>query len=261
VSPLAGADIYTLKRRRLIFDVRDVWLSAETTYSDADIVYYMNADRPVGDEREEYWTILNELTPTEEDLLAAFERSTRYQIRLAERKDDLKYDFFENPESATLAAFLRDYDEMATFKSIRPIERDRVFAFREHGLLALSRVSEASGTPLVWHAYRCNRERVVLIFTVSMWFRSKDAEAKNRVGRANRYGHWQDMRRFKQQGVRLYDLGGWYHKADDEEKLRINRFKEGFGGQVQQNYLCVAYPTWKGKAVKLLKDFKRRFAK
>jgi len=61
--------------------------------------------------------------------------------------------------------------------------------------------------------------------------------------------------------VRWYDLGGWYHKADDEEKLRINRFKEGFGGQVQQNYLCVAYPTWKGKAVKLLKDLKRRFAK
>jgi lipid II:glycine glycyltransferase (peptidoglycan interpeptide bridge formation enzyme) len=69
------------------------------------------------------------------------------------------------------------------------------------------------------------------------------------------------MRRFKAQGVRWYDLGGWYHKADDEEKLRINRFKEGFGGQVAKNYLCVAYPTWKGKAVKLFKDVKRRLGR
>jgi len=254
-------DVYTLKRRRLVFDVRDVWLKADTTYDDADIVYYMNADQPVGDEREEYWTILNELTGSEDALLAGFERSTRYQIRLAERKDGLRYDFFAAPDSATLSAFFGDYDQMATRKRIRPVERERVLAFNDHGLLALSRVTDASDAPLVWHAYRCNRERVVLIFTVSLWFRSADPEERNRVGRANRYAHWHDMRRFKAQGVRWYDLGGWYHKADDEEKLRINRFKEGFGGQVAKNYLCVAYPTWKGKAVKLFKDVKRRLGR
>jgi hypothetical protein len=83
----------------------------------------------------------------------------------------LRYDFFAAPDSATLSAFFGDYDQMATRKRIRPVERERVLAFNDHGLLALSRVTDASDAPLVWHAYRCNRERVVLIFTVSLWFR------------------------------------------------------------------------------------------
>lgn len=261
MSSDSAADVYTLKRRRLIFSVRDVWLRADTEHRDADLVYYMNVDRPIGDESEEYWTILNDLTPDEDTLLSGFERSTRYQVRLAERKDALRYEFFTSPDAATLEAFFRDYDEMASLKRIRPVERERVLAFHRHGLLTLARVSDSSGATLVWHAYRCNRERVVLIFTVSMWFRSTDTEARNRIGRANRFCHWQDMLRFKRGGVRWYDLGGWYHRADDEEKLRINRFKEGFGGQVLKNYLCVAYPTWKGKVVQAWKGLKRRLAR
>jgi lipid II:glycine glycyltransferase (peptidoglycan interpeptide bridge formation enzyme) len=254
-------DVHTLKRRRLLFTVRDVWLKADTDHADADLVYYMNVDRPLGDEWEEHWTIVNDLARDENTLLSGFERSTRYQVRLAERKDDVRYEFLAGPDAEALGAFFHDYDEMAALKRIRPVERDRTLAFHRHGLLTLSRVSDASGATLAWHVYRCNRERVVLIFTVSMWFRSNDPEMRKRVGRANRYCHWQDMLRFKERGVRWYDLGGWYHKADDEEKLRINRFKEGFGGEVLKNYLCVAYPTWKGKAVKLFKGLKRRLAR
>ena len=34
----------------------------------------------------------------------------------------------------------------------------------------------------------------------------------------------------KEAGVVTYDLGGWYSGHNDQEKLRINVFKEGFGG-------------------------------
>jgi lipid II:glycine glycyltransferase (peptidoglycan interpeptide bridge formation enzyme) len=40
------------------------------------------------------------------------------------------------------------------------------------------------------------------------------------------------MLRFKRGGFSTYDLGGWYPGRDNEKLLRVNRFKEEFGGVV-----------------------------
>jgi hypothetical protein len=44
------------------------------------------------------------------------------------------------------------------------------------------------------------------------------------------------MLRLRELGFTSYDFGGWYSGQDDEAKLNINRFKEGFGGQVATQY-------------------------
>jgi lipid II:glycine glycyltransferase (peptidoglycan interpeptide bridge formation enzyme) len=58
------------------------------------------------------------------------------------------------------------------------------------------------------------------------------------LGRANRYHHWEDMLRFKKSGISVYDFGGWYVGDTDQEKLRINDFKNKFGGQIVKNFNC-----------------------
>jgi hypothetical protein len=66
------------------------------------------------------------------------------------------------------------------------------------------------------------------------------------IGRANRLHHWSDMLRFRGEGFGIYDFGGWYAGTQDETLLRINRFKERFGGELVVQYNCDQAITWKG---------------
>ena len=71
------------------------------------------------------------------------------------------------------------------------------------------------------------------LFQSASSFRELDSSSmRSLTGRANRFQHWHDMLRFKEGGVVSYDFGGWYEGREDQERLRINSFKEEFGGQV-----------------------------
>jgi hypothetical protein len=69
-----------------------------------------------------------------------------------------------------------------------------------------------------------------LLQSVSPFRNHASFSDRNVMGRANRWLHWRDMCVLKEQGVVTYDLGGWYSGHSDREKLRINAFKEEFGG-------------------------------
>jgi len=68
------------------------------------------------------------------------------------------------------------------------------------------------------------------------------------TGRANRLQHWRDMLRFKSSGVVSYDFGGWYEGREDQDRLRINSFKEEFGGQVLKAFNWIRPMTLRGRA-------------
>jgi lipid II:glycine glycyltransferase (peptidoglycan interpeptide bridge formation enzyme) len=76
------------------------------------------------------------------------------------------------------------------------------------------------------------------------------------VGRANRYLHWQDLLRLRESGCTALDLGGW-HPGDDTELLKINKFKEEFGGKVVEIYNSMMGISLKGKAALKLLALKR----
>jgi hypothetical protein len=102
---------------------------------------------------------------------------------------------------------------------------------------------------LVWHAYHRGRERVRLLHSVSLYRTTEDSARRNLVGRANRYHHWQDICRFRADAIALYDFGGWYEGARDREKVRINAFKEEFGGIIVPTFSCQLAITVKGQVV------------
>ena len=41
---------------------------------------------------------------------------------------------------------------------------------------------------------------------------------------------------YREHGLGIYDLGGWYNGTTDLGRLGINKFKEGFGGNVVCEY-------------------------
>jgi hypothetical protein len=192
-------------------------------------------------------TILIELAPDPDVLLAAVSKDTRYEIRRAGEKDRLEYEVVEGTPQ-TVGEFAAYYAQFAALKGLPPLYPDYLCELARARALDLS-VVRREGEVLVWHAYHRGRERVRLLHSVSLYRTTEDSARRNLVGRANRYHHWQDMCRFRADAIALYDFGGWYEGARDQEKVRINAFKQEFGGIIVPTFSCQQALTVKGQFV------------
>ena len=113
--------------------------------------------------------------------------------------------------------------------------------------LVLSVAKDAEGEVLGYHAYCLGEQRVMLLHACTLHRLVQDTAARAAVGRANRLLFWTDILHFRQQGLQTYDFGGWYPGQSDTRLLGINKFKEGFGGQRANTYVCDRGCTLKGK--------------
>jgi len=227
----------------------DIYFGEETvSTADVDVLRHFHRMAPLpGVPCAPMQTILIELAPDPETLLAAVSKDTRYEIRRATDKDNLDYEAVE-ATSGAVNEFAAYYARFAALKGLPPLSADYLHALARARALDLS-VVRREGEILVWHAYYRGRERVRLLHSVSLYRTTEDSARRNLVGRANRYHHWQDMCRFRADAIALYDFGGWYEGAKDQEKVRINAFKEEFGGTIVPTYSCQHAVTVKGQLV------------
>jgi hypothetical protein len=227
----------------------DIYFGEESVRSaQVDVVRHFHRLTPLpGVPCSSMQTILIELAPDPDVLLAAVSKDTRYEIRRAGEKDRLEYEVVEGTPH-TVDAFARYYAQFAALKGLPPLYSDYLHTLARARALDLS-VVRHDGEVLVWHAYHRGRERVRLLHSVSLYRTTEDSARRNLVGRANRYHHWQDICRFRADAIALYDFGGWYEGARDLEKVRINAFKEEFGGTIVPTFSCQRAVTVKGQVV------------
>lgn len=214
-----------------------------------DIVRYQSRPEPVrGTLCYEFHTVLVDLRLRPEEILNGMSKTTRQEIRRAERESsDFMIEFLLPADRAALVSFCDFYDEFAKVKGLPSCNRSRLSGMCDAGALALSRVRASDGSDIVWHCYVTSGSNTRLVHSCSL-FRVADKAAQNQISRCNRYLHWTDMLRFREAGFETYDLGGWYSGKTDEEKLKINAFKESFGGQVTGQFNTDHALTWKGFA-------------
>jgi len=225
----------------------ECWNGEEPETEGADLVRYFQRLRPLsGMFCREFYTVLVDLKQDNETLLAGMKRGTRYEIRRAATRDDLVYDYGEGNDVRVFAEFCDYCDKFLVHKRQPRLDRRWLSLLARSRLLELTHMADAAGETLVWHCYHRSPQRATLLYSASNFRIDQGAEFRNKVGRANRYHHWEDMLRFKSAGISTYDLGGWYEGNRDQERLRINKFKEQFGGEIVRNYICEQAPTLKG---------------
>jgi hypothetical protein len=192
------------------------------------------------------YTLVVDLTLSDEQLLANMQSETRYEIRRAQNKDALEFRAPTAPDASSLAAFHDLFAQFAAEKGVSPVRMEYLQAAAKAGVLRLgSMVHE--GEVVVWHSYLLIGSRVRLLHSASL-FRGQAPARRSLIGRANRLLHWLEMQHFRGTGTTLYDFGGWYAGQDHEDFLRVNRFKEGFGGTVRQEAEGVRALTLLGRA-------------
>jgi hypothetical protein len=227
--------------------ILETWFDERVDGIPADIVRHFQYPAIVsGAQCRPFHTILVDLSRESDLVLAAMKRETRYEIRRAEEKDSLTHEMWISADADRLERFLSFHDTYAAREGLPKVRSRRLRHFLAAGALSLSAVRSDSEDAIVWHAYYKTHNRVRLLYSASRG-REWPPTRRAMVGRANRYHHWRDMLDFKANGVRTYDFGGWYDGIANSKLLSVNKFKEGFGGQIVLDYNCFQGLTILGK--------------
>jgi hypothetical protein len=225
-----------------------------------DVARFFHLDHPSpGSRVEEFVTIWIDLTKPDEELLQAMTHGTRYEIRRA-AGDSLSYESWYPDAGERIEEFCEFFDGFAAAKNLAFADRQWLRVLASFGALDLSRISDEHGNSLVWHAHYRDADHVRLKYSASLFRSQPDPKYRSLLSRANRYHHWQDMKRFKQEGVRLFDFGGCYPGTDNKELLGVNEFKKSFGGEIVTTYNCVQGMTVKGRLYVWAVDLRQRLA-
>jgi hypothetical protein len=229
--------------------VAETWFQDVPSPPGTDVVRCVQIPAPLdGVSCDEFSTLVVDLTANEDAMLAGMDRSTRYKIRRAQTKDELRYEHRPIRRFEDMREFLIAYDAHVVSRSdVLSINRSKIAHLAESGRLDLSITCDNQGVALTQHVHILSPPTARLLYSVSEASRSTDTERRNLCGRANRLHHWLDMQRFKSTGTGRYDFGGFYTGATDAKKLKINEFKRGFGGQLALTYNCVYPLTFKGR--------------
>lgn len=189
------------------------------------------------------FTILIDLSKSEDVLFAEVSGKTRNQIRAAAKV--CSYEHWDAPDRALIEAFCDDFEAFAIGP---PIDRRWLNGAAEAGQIRLSRTTSAEGLPLSRVIHYQSGDYVCERFALSLFRRYEDPKLRKLAGDAHRFQVWRDMLSFKNAGVNIYDLGGWYSGKSNAGLLRINAFKERFGGRLVTMFNCERAVTLPGHA-------------
>jgi lipid II:glycine glycyltransferase (peptidoglycan interpeptide bridge formation enzyme) len=185
--------------------------------------------------REKSVTKVISLRQKEEDIFKKFKKNTRYEINRAQ-KEGISFRILENLEE-----FVNFYNSFADSKKIPQMTLKHINNFKDYLIIT---VAVHNDDDLVMHAYLVDEEseRVRLLKSASLFRYEKDPEKKYLISMANRFLHYQDMLYFKSQNYQTYDLGGYACNNDNMDFIRVNRFKDSFGGELIEESNYISYP-------------------
>lgn len=207
-----------------------------------------------------FYTLHVDLTQSPQALLKNLRASTAKGIRLARDNDNLTCAFNTSPTEADIEAFARHYDEHPLRQDQNPVDRARLLALKKAGFVNLAEVHTTEGTVLVRHFLLCHERSAIVepVYQVSLlYWNAADPEKAKAIGRANRFLYFSEFLFYRERGYRIYDQNGWYAGTEDQKRLQINLFKEGFNGRIHPRFDCEEPVSLRGWAYVTLKTLKR----
>ena len=229
----------------------EIWFDNEPTPTarPVDCILYHLRSRPVpGAQSRSFYTLLVDLSQTQEQLRAQLNDDTAYKVRRARDRDKIICECCDSRNPAVMNGFEQMYNAFAAIKGLPPLNRLRLERMAAAGALDITAAKDPHGKILVYHANYRDERRATQLEMPSLYRTLPQSAARNFCGRANRYLTWSNILRYKQEGLKSFDFGGW-HLGSDPDMLSINDFKRGFGGQVVREYHCEQTLTLKGRVI------------
>lgn len=172
---------------------------------------------------ELFYTLHSDLTVADEDIIKSCSSRFRTDIRRSEREGCVF-----NP-SESKENFISIYNDFAKQRGINGLSIDKLTELSDNLKLTSTSIN---GVIIAVHSYLVdnNLKIVRLLHTGNQRF--SDKLDPNMIARYNKFLHYMDMRKFKQDGFQIYDWGGFALHTHDKGLQGINKFKESFGGKL-----------------------------
>lgn len=173
----------------------------------------------------------------EEKMLAQMKPKTRYNIRIAER---------EKIRIITST----NLDDINTFNSLNK-ETSRRGKFKSHSDNYYKKQLETLGGKLQLHfAYYNNIPLAAILVsyfgsTATYLHGASSHQYKDKM--ASYLLHWEIIKKAKEKGITIYDMGGIDQSGEKPAWAGITRFKKGFGGKAIEYIGALEFPlnsTW-----------------
>jgi hypothetical protein len=246
---LIEPDAMMVVHKNAIVTIGDTWYESGADGAQVDLLAHYQSATPVHSLwSQEFYTIEVDVTRNEGGIFAGMGKTNRYKISRADKRDKLQYEWWHQDAESVLDEFTEFFAHFARRVGLQVPRRDWLRDYAQAGVLDVSRVCDENGRALCWHTHYRGDNRARLFHSASSYRDYADAAMRSLTGRANRYQHWRDMLRFKEVGTTSYDFGGWYAGENDQDRLRINSFKEEFGGRVVKAFNSIQPVTLRGRA-------------
>ncbi|MBQ8472243.1 MAG: hypothetical protein IJ501_01925 [Bacilli bacterium] len=222
----------------------------------ADIIkaFGVSSNLKNGIKKEQNTLIIN-LKDNEDVIYNNINKTVRYEINRCE-KENIKFEFYDSSmlknNSEIVSKFKDCYDNMYKAKGLDTFLNINDFnKYIDSNLLVLTIAVDNENEELAYHVYVVTDEKVRLLYSCSN-FRS-DSSKKSLIGRANKYLHWKDILKFKQENKIEYDFGGINSFTDPNG---IDKFKLAFGGEQRKYYNVIYGNSFLGKILVFLYKLK-----
>jgi hypothetical protein len=235
-----------IKRKTLLFC--ELWFDEPCCAKGADIVLFYHWSEAVKEAISiEVNSLALDLGLPKEEIWRGFSSTARNEISRATRQGII-HQVFAKPTTRDVEAFASFHERFAAERNLgRTGYPFWMCEYARQGALVLTCAHLQNEPPLVWHTYYCNAPWVRLLHSVSLFSNSDDREKRNLIARANRYLHWADINEFRDRGILHFDFGGWYAGRENEKLLRVNAFKEQFGGTRTMRFHSMLPVSFRGK--------------
>lgn len=225
----------------------ELWLDSPIERpADCDLLQlFQYTEVPADAVASPFCSLVLDLEMSEEALLQGLNRETKYQVKRASTQVTIECVHEPQASDEVCRGFHAFYSEFAATKGLAIPPMSELLARARGASLHFSR-AVLGDVNVVWHVHVVAGNRAALLYSASLFRTIDDGEARANIGRANRLLHWSDILAFKAEGKKVYDFGGWYTGTENQSLLRINQFKQGFGGtRVQQFHAGLAL-NWRG---------------
>ncbi len=252
-STWVGSDGLVTFRRPLV-SIGEIWFGKANRHwvelasvHSLDAVRFLQREAPIeGTAAQEYHTLILDLSKRPDQLLAKIHKTARYKIKRAAERDGLSHRCWSAPDLSAIRELCSFVGRFRMFSGLLPPEPGWLETYSRAGMLDLSVIVGQDREPLAWHCHYIGSGRARLLISSNARF-GGSSEFRQLVGRANLLLHWCDILRFKENGIGLYDFGGWRRTDSDLRRSQVHRFKEQFGGDAEKSFNCEVGITLRGR--------------
>ncbi len=235
--------------------LQDLYYATEIQAAPAgyDVVYYYHCRQPTH-QAKKFTTLLVDLSPSPEEILKSFRKSTRSAIKKVLKEDAVVFDFQTSPDQKMLMQFIDRYNDFAKKKGIPWCNQALIAHVWQKQKLVLATAMH-NERPICQFILIDAGEKMVVYYGYNARFQNEDETINDKlISGANRALEYHCMLFAKDAGKKHYDLCGLTLDSDDPSAANVDQYKSGFRGEMVTEYHFMKAITMKGKIFCWLKQ-------